>query len=102
MTDTKETCEVCGYVSHLGAVAQHHLIPKSVTQQAGMPDSPTVNLCNNCHFELHNWYRMKLTDLLYDPRAKQFRNKSWEEKVKGYESAFRAFKKYKHEQRKIR
>ena len=102
ITGTEETCEACGYASHLGAVAQHHLIPKSVTQQAGMPDSPMVDLCNNCHFELHNWYKMKVTNILYDSRAKEFRDRSREEKIKEYESAFRTFKKYKHERRKIR
>lgn len=96
-----EACEVCGYVSHLGAVAKHHLIPKNVTEEAGIPKSGTVNLCCNCHFELHAWYRMKVTDTVYDPGAKRFTDKSWDEKVKEYKSVFRAFKQYKQEQRRI-
>jgi len=100
--DVGETCEACGYVSHLGAVARHHLIPQSVTKQAGMPESATVSLCCNCHFELHTWYRIKNVDMVYDPAAMRFRAKTWNEMVKEYESAFRAFKKYKGEQRKIR
>ncbi len=100
--DTEEACQVCGYVSNLGAVAPHHLIPKSVTQQAGAPESRTVGLCCNCHFELHAWYKLKVADVAYDTKTKRFRPKSWDEKVKDYESAFKDFKKYMHEQRKSR
>jgi hypothetical protein len=100
MTDVRGACKVCGYVSHLGAVAQHHIIPKDVTKQAGMPESATVNLCCNCHFELYTWYRTKVTDMVYDPETKRFRDKPWDEKVKDYESAFNEFRKYKHEQKK--
>jgi len=75
MTDVRGACKVCGYVSHLGAVAQHHIIPRDVTKQAGMPESATVNLCCNCHFELY-------------------------EKIKDYESAFNEFRKYRDEQKK--
>ena len=102
MTDIKEACEVCGYVSHLGAVAQHHLIPKDVTEQAGMPKSETVSLCCNCHFELYGWYRMKVADMVYDTATKRFGAKSWDEKVKDYKFAFKAFREYKDKQRKIR
>ena len=98
--DKEKTCKVCGYVSNLGSVAQQHIIPKDVTKQANMPDSATVNLCCNCHFELYTWYRMKVTDIAYDPDTKRFQTKSWEEKVKDYESAFNEFRKYKDEQRK--
>ena len=100
--DIGETCEVCEYVSHLGAVAQHHLIPKGVTEQAGMPKSEAVSLCCNCHFELHTWYRMKVADVVYDPALKRFRAKSGDEMVKDYRFAFRSFMEYKNEQRKIR
>ncbi|MFC1592990.1 hypothetical protein ACFL4C_03145 [Candidatus Omnitrophota bacterium] len=102
MADIRETCEVCGYVSHVGTVAQHHRIPKSVTEQAGMPKSETVNLCCNCHFELHAWYRMKVAEMAYDPGAQRFMDKSWDEKVKDYKFAFEAFKRYKDEQSRIR
>jgi len=101
MIDKEETCVVCGYVSHLGVVAQHHLIPESVTKEAGIPESVTMSLCSNCHYELHAWCRMKVTSMTYDPDTKRFRDKPWEEKVKDYESAFVSFKKYKDEQRKI-
>ena len=102
MMDIEESCKVCGYVSHLGAVAQHHLIPNSITKQAGMPEPAMTSLCCNCHLELHTWYRTKVMDMVYDPETKRFRAKSWDEKVKDYESAFNEFRKYKDEQRKIR
>ncbi len=101
MMDVGETCEACGYISHLGAVAHHHLIPQSVTEQAGMSKSETVRLCCNCHFELQTWYRMKVADMVYDPGTQRFRDKSWEEKVKDYKFAFNAFREYKNEQGKI-
>ena len=82
MTNIGEACEVCGYVSHLGAVARHHLIPKDVTEQAGMPKSETVSLCCNCHFELYAWYRMKVADMFYDTATKRFRAKSWDKRLK--------------------
>ena len=99
--DIQKPCEICGYASQLGAVAQHRLIPEDVTKQAGMPKSKTVSLCCNCHFELDAWYRKKVSDEVYDPKNKRFREKSWEEQVKDYESAFSEFKKYKGEPRKL-
>jgi len=95
-----EACAVCGYVSNLGAVAQHHLIPKGVTGEAGMPDSATVKLCCNCHYELNSWYEAKVSDVAYDPKIKRFRGKSWDEVVRDYESALASFKQYKSGQRK--
>ena len=100
MVDRDEACAVCGYVSNLEAVAPHHLIPKSVTEEAGVPESATVNLCRNCHYELHSWYRAKVSDVAYDPDTKRFRDKSWSEMARDYKSAFNSFKKYKREQRK--
>ena len=100
MVDREETCAVCGYVSNLGAVAQYHLIPKSVTREADVPESETMNLCCNCHHELQAWYGMKVSDVAYDPDTKRFRDKSWDEIAKDYESAFSSFKKYKSEQKR--
>ena len=100
MVDREEACAVCRYVSNLEAVALHHLIPKSVTEEAGVPESATVNLCRNCHYELHSWYRAKVSDVAYDPDTKRFRDRSWDEVAKDYESAFNSFKKYKSEQKR--
>ncbi len=100
MVDREETCAVCRYVSNLEAVAPHHLIPRSVTEEAGVPESATVNLCRNCHYELHSWYGVKVSNVTYDPDTKRFRDKSWGEMARDYKSAFNSFKKYKSEQRK--
>jgi len=94
-------CELCGYTSNLGAVTQHGLIPRDVTRQAGVPDYRTINLCCNCHFELQTWYKTKIADTVYDPVAKRFGDKSWEERVKDYESAYKEFWKYKEEQKEV-
>ena len=100
MADREETCAVCGYVGNLGAVAQHHLIPASITMEAGVPESATMDLCCNCHYELQSWYRMKVANVTYDSATRRFREKSWEEKVRDYESTLAGFKQYKSEQRK--
>ena len=95
-----ETCELCGYVSQLWAIETHHIVPKELTSQAGMPDSATVTLCNNCHREVHAWYSKKVFDMTYDPATKRFRPKSVVEMVKEYEVAYRVFTQYKKGQRK--
>ena len=95
-----ETCELCGFVSKLWAIETHHIVPKELTLQAGMPDSATVTLCNNCHREVHTWYSKKVFDMTYDTTTKRFRPKSLVEMVKEYEAAYRVFAKYKKGQPK--
>jgi len=43
---------------------------------------------------------MKVVDMVYDLQTRRFKAKSWDEKVKEYESAYRSFRNYKEEQRK--
>ena len=95
-----ETCELCGYVSQLWALETHHIVPKELTSEAGMPDSATVTLCSNCHREVHAWYSKTVFDMTYDPATKQFRTKSLVEMVKEHEAAYRVFAQYKTGQRK--
>lgn len=90
-----ETCELCEYVSQLGAIEAHHIVPKELTSQAGMPDSATVALCSNCHREVHTWYSKKVFDMTYDTITKRFRSRSVVEMVKEYEAAYRVFAEYK-------
>ena len=97
----KETCHICGHVPRPMAIEQHHIVPTEVTKQAGMPESATVRLCRNCHREVHTWYSMKVTDIAYDLEAKRFKTKSWQERVKDYEFVFKAFVKYKEQQKQI-
>ena len=99
-TMEKETCEVCGYESDLGAIESHHIVPTQVTEEAAMPRSQTVKLCCNCHREVDTWYRAKVTHMAYDPVTKQFRAKSYPEMVKEYQSAFDSFVKYKKTRKK--
>jgi len=96
----KETCELCGYRSQLGAIEKHYIVPKELTSQAGVPDSATVTLCSNCHREVHTWYSKKVFDMAYAPTTKRFRPKSLVEMVKEYEAAYRIFDKYKKGQQK--
>ena len=92
-----ETCELCGYQSQLVAMEKHHIVPTDITEHSGMPASQAVRLCCNCHREVHTWYPMKVRDMAYDSRAKQFRPKSGLEMVKEYQTAFNSFVKYKKE-----
>ena len=96
----KETCELCGYVSQLWPIETHHIVPTELTSQAGIPDSASVLLCNNCHREVHNWYSKKVFDMTYDTMTKQFRPKSLAEMLKEYETAYRLFAEYKKRQQK--
>ena len=96
----KETCELCGYESEVGSIEKHHVVPREVMEQAGLPESRVVRLCCNCHRELHRWYSTKVADVNYDSETKRFRAQSWLEMVKEYQPAFDSFVKYKEEQKK--
>jgi len=96
----KETCELCGRKSELETIEKHHVVPVEVTEQAGMPESRVVELCCNCHRELHKWYSIKVADMAYDTQIKRFRAKSGVEMVKEYEAAYKVFAEYKKGRRK--
>jgi len=89
------TCQVCGYKGKPETVARHHIIPRELTEQAGMPDSATVMLCRNCSQELNDWYSKRAFNMAYDPASKRFRPRLPHEMVREYETAYRAFAKYK-------
>lgn len=91
----KKTCQLCGYKTEHTATEEHYIVPTEVTEQAGMPKSKIVELCPNCHRELHRWYSLKVADMAYDTKMKRFRAKSPLEMVKEYESAYRVFVEYK-------
>ena len=95
----KDICEVCGGKSDPGAMESHHIVPKEVTEEAGIQDSQSLSLCRNCHREVHTWYSANVTDTVYDSRTKRFKQKSSLEMVKGYLSAFNSFVKRKNEQK---
>ncbi len=99
MAMEKNTCQVCRYQSQLGAIEEHHIIPTQVTERAGVPPSQTLRLCCNCHREVHDWCLTKVSGVTYDSKAKAFRDRSWLEMVKEYQSVFNSFAKYKKEQR---
>ena len=89
-----ETCELCGYRGQPATTEIHHIVPKELTEQAGMPESQTISLCGNCHREVHTWCSAKVSDVVYDIKTKGFRERSWLEMVKEYQSAFSSFAKY--------
>lgn len=91
----EESCELCGYSSRLGTIEKHHIVPTEITEQAGMPHSPTIRLCANCHREAHTWYSIKVADTAYHPETKRFEPKPFSEQIKDYKSAFNTFREYK-------
>ncbi len=90
----EESCELCGYKGQPTDIEIHHIVPKKLTEQAGMPESQTISLCGNCHREVHTWCSTKVSDVVYDLKTKGFRKRSWLEMVKEYQSAFSSFAKY--------
>ena len=88
------SCELCGYKGQPTDIEIHHIVPKELTKQAGMRESQTISLCSNCHREAHTWCSVKVSDVVYDVKTKVFRERSWLEMVKEYQSAFSSFAKY--------
>jgi hypothetical protein len=78
---------------------EHHIVPREVTDEAGMPQSQTVRLCNDCHEEVHAWYTARVHHTEYDQDTRRFRTKSYLEMVSEYQLAFNAFVNYKNTQR---
>ena len=91
----EEPCALCGQASQLSALERHHIVPRELTSQAGIPDSVAVTLCSNCHREAHAWYSKKVFDMTYDTMAKHFKLKPVDDMVKEYEVAFGNFTQYK-------
>jgi 5-methylcytosine-specific restriction endonuclease McrA len=95
----KETCKVCNSVVDAGTLEKHHIVPRDVTDEAGIPESQTVRLCADCHEEVHAWYTARVRHTEYDADSKRFRTKSSLEMVREYQAAFSAFVNYKGTQR---
>jgi len=96
----EDTCELCGYRSDLGAIGKRYIVPTKLTEQAGIQRSQILRLCRNCNKELDTWYSSKIARNSYDSSEKRFTPKSSIETIKEYQSAFKAFIKYKKEKRK--
>ena len=93
----KNTCEACGCEVEVGAIEKHHIVPPQVTEQANMPESRTVELCGDCHSEVHIWNSTNVADMSYDTKIKRFRTKPPLKMVKEYEFAYRVFTQHKKE-----
>jgi hypothetical protein len=96
----EQICEVCGYISLLGAIEKYHTIPVQITKAAGMPESPLIKICLNCHKELDTWYLAKVAEMVYDDKMQRYRYRDPAEMVKEYQSAFNGFINFK-KRRKI-
>ena len=91
----KEMCKVCNNVVDPDTMEEHHIVPKNVTEEEGIPESQTIRLCAECHEAVHTWYTARVRHTEYDPDVRRFRNKSYLEMVGEYQSAFSAFVNYK-------
>lgn len=91
----KMTCQVCGRRFDSANLVNHHVVPVEVTTDAGIPESQILQLCADCHHEAHTWYTAKIRRREYDTQTKRFRQKSYLEMVKEYQTAFSSFAKYK-------
>ena len=96
----EETCELCGHKGKPATTEIHHIVPRKLTEQAGMHEAQVVRLCCNCHREVHAWCSTKVSDVVYDIKTKGFRGRSWLEMVKEYQSAFSSFAEHKKGQLK--
>ena len=91
----KETCQVCKNRVDPEDLEEHHIVPKNLTDEGGIPESQTIRLCTNCHEEVHNWYTARVRHTEYDDNARRFRSKSSLEMVSEYQTVFSDFVKYK-------
>jgi len=77
----------------------HHIVPTEVSEEGGMAESQTVELCDGCHRDVHSWYRGRIARSAYDEDTKRFIAKSALEMVREYQIAFDAFVTFKAGQR---
>jgi hypothetical protein len=96
----KDTCDICGHKSDFWSAQKQPIVPTKITRQANIPDSVTMELCNNCIVELNTWYPKKVYNVGYNNKSKRFERKSPVEMVQEYKAAFMAFVEYKKRQQK--
>jgi len=91
----EKKCQVCENRVDPEDVEKHHIVPKNLTDDAGIPESQTIQLCANCHQEVHAWYTARVRHTEYDAGTRRFRTKSYLEMVNEYQTVFSDFMKYK-------
>lgn len=93
------TCQVCGYQRKSEQMETHHIVPTEVSEEGGIAESQTVELCDGCHRDAHSWYRGRVPRSRYDEDTKRFIAKSALEMVREYQTAFDSFVGFKAGQR---
>ena len=96
----EEACELCGYISILGAVEEYSVVPSDITEAAKKPKSQPIRMCRNCRRELDTWYSAKVAKMVYDAGMQQFRHRTPAEMVEEYQSAFNGCVNYKKKRSK--
>jgi len=97
----KKACELCRCEVEPESIERHYIVPREITEQAGVRRSKIVRLCPDCREELQRWYAAKVADMTYDTEIKRFRGRSPLEMVKEYETAYQRFVRYKKGQQRI-
>jgi 5-methylcytosine-specific restriction endonuclease McrA len=90
-----KTCQVCRNRVDPEDIKVHHIVPKNLTDEAGIPESQTIQLCTDCHQEVHAWYTARVRSTEYDDNIRRFRHKSSLEMISEYQKVFSDFIKYK-------
>ncbi len=96
---TKVTCQVCEYRRNSEQMETHHIVPTEVSEEGGIAESQTIELCDECHRDAHSWYRGRVPRSKYDEGTKRFIAKSALEMVGEYQTAFDSFVAFKAAQR---
>ena len=92
---SKVTCQVCGYRRNSEQMETHHIVPTEVSEEGGIAESQTVELCDECHRDAHSWYRGRVPRSRYDEDTKRFIAKSALEMVREYQTAFDSYVAFK-------
>ena len=94
------TCDACGHKQETELTVVYRIIPEDVAIRFGLSDSPAVTLCIYCSNEIRDWYRGRVSILIYDSGLKRFRARSQNEIRKEYQTAYQSFLDYKGKRRK--
>ena len=93
-------CEACGHKQEIVLTVIHRIIPEDIAILSGISDSPAVILCIHCSTEIRDWYRGRVSTLIYDSALQCFRSKLPNEIKEDYQTAYQGFLDYKGKRRK--
>jgi hypothetical protein len=96
----RASCYACGGEIEAGMTVTYRIVPADIASLYGVSDTRTVPLCPSCAGEVEEWYRKRVSTLIYDDAIKRFRARSATEMVKECECALSSFAQYQRKRRK--